>query len=64
MNAWNRTPKKNTTYMEQNQQRGTMYQADRNTAMRSTHPTIEQRQRGCPTRLRVRTGDFEIQWID
>lgn len=78
MNAWKREPKKNTTYTEQNRQRATINQADRNMvypsdrnpAVRGTGLSNDQRtstgqnQRGCPTRLRVRAGELDIQWLD
>lgn len=63
MNAWNRTPKKNPTTMEQSRNRDAINNQT-NFATRSEKNLTSQNQRGNPTRLRYRQLDLDIQWID
>lgn len=64
MNAWKRNTKKTYYQMEQNRKHETINQTSSATPGHNAQSTSTQRQRGCPTRLRYRTAEVEVQWID
>lgn len=64
MNAWNRVPKKNSNFMEQNNQDRAINDLNGFNDNRNGNRSASPRRQGYPTRLRYRSADVEVQWLD